>query len=139
MSIGSRASDAIAKILPPTLKTDAVGPNGYSSTAPGIWRQCDRSSPAVTAPNSLSECVRGGPEAAPHVTVCSAPVWPVGGWLPCSCFGRMMQVHGKVGLAEHWCPPNRVIKHEFGGVEILARQPKPHPARPASVLAVAAN
>src|SRR3954453_4005959 len=123
MSIGSRASDAIAKILPPTLKTEAVGPNGYSSTAPGIWRQCDRSSAAVTATGFSRRHKRGGPEAASQVTVCSAPVWPVEGWLPGRFFGRMMQLRGKVGLAEHGCPAFRVRKHKSRGVEILARQP----------------
>src|SRR3954468_15327734 len=50
MSSGSRASEAIAKIFPPTLNTEAVGPKGYSSTAPGIARQWARSSGAVMPP-----------------------------------------------------------------------------------------
>src|SRR3954453_12460673 len=125
MSSGSRASEAIAKILPPTLNTEAVGPNGYSSTAPGIARQWARNSAARTGPSLADAGARRKHESRPEDrlsrTLCSAPVWPVGGWLPCSCFGRLMQVHGKVGLAEHWCPPDRVIKREFCRVQILAR------------------
>src|SRR3954469_17029930 len=51
----------------------------------------------------------------------------------------MMQVHGKVGLAEDECPRFWVRKREFCGVKKLARQPKSPPAGRAAVLGVAAD
>src|SRR3954447_25051288 len=51
----------------------------------------------------------------------------------------MMQIYGKVGLAEHFLPRLRVCKHEFCGVEKLAFQPKAPPAVAAAVLLVAAH
>src|SRR4051794_451060 len=47
-SSGSEPSDEIAKIFPPTLKTDVPALNGNSSTAPGIDRQHARRAFGVT-------------------------------------------------------------------------------------------
>ena len=51
----------------------------------------------------------------------SAPVWPFGDWLPCSCFERAKQVHGQFGLARDMSPRDRMRKPQTRGVKELAR------------------
>src|SRR5438876_4071395 len=81
---------------------------------------------------------RGGPKTAP-APFCSAPVWPFGGWLPCSRLERGQQVHGQVGLAGEEFPAIGMPKQQTGAVEKLARKPKTLAAGPPAVLGIAAD
>src|SRR5437868_14861376 len=81
----------------------------------------------------------GAVRRPPPAVLFSAPVWPFGDWLPCSCLERAKQVHGQFGLAGDRCPSRRVSKPQGGAVEKLARKHKPCPVGLASVLAIAAH
>ena len=58
----------MAKIFPPTLNTDVSGPNGNSSTAPGLARQ-RRRSPAAVTPASVPGGGPVGPLPSQHGSV----------------------------------------------------------------------